>query len=73
VTATRLALQAGAGGGEVAAAYYLALLDHIGCTAGNLSFTANVGDEMTGRGEGRDRRCYRAAGDGRAHDEQRLR
>ena len=49
MTATRLARRAGAGGGEVAAAYYLALLDHIGCTAGNLSFTAYVGDEMTGR------------------------
>jgi hypothetical protein len=49
VTATCLARRAGAGGDELAAAYYLALLDHIGCTAGNLSFTAYVGDEMTGR------------------------
>jgi len=53
VTAARLAWRARAGGGELAAAYYLALLDHIGCTAGNLSFTAYVGDEMTaGRGSG---------------------
>ena len=49
VTATRLARRVGAGGDELAAAYYLALRDHIGCTAGNLSFTAYVGDEMTGR------------------------
>lgn len=55
MTATRLARRAGAGGtggaggDELAAAYYLALLDRIGCTAGNLSFTAYVGDEMTGR------------------------
>jgi hypothetical protein len=48
VTATRLARRAGAGGDELAAAY-LPLLDHIGCTAGNLSFTAYVVDEMTGR------------------------
>ena len=42
VTATRLARRADGpaqGGDELAAAYYLALLDHIGCTAGNLSFT----------------------------------
>jgi hypothetical protein len=48
VTATRLARRAGAGGDDLAAAYYLAL-DHIGCTAGNLSFATYVGDEMAFR------------------------
>jgi hypothetical protein len=46
---TGLAWRAGAGGAELAAAYYLALLGHIGCAAGNLSFTTYVGDEMAFR------------------------
>jgi hypothetical protein len=49
VTATRLARQIGVGNDELAAAYYLALLGHIGCTAGNLSFTTYVGGQMAFR------------------------
>ena len=49
LTATRLARRADAGGDDLAAAYYLALLGHIGCTAGNLSFTTYVGNEVAFR------------------------
>jgi HD-GYP domain-containing protein (c-di-GMP phosphodiesterase class II) len=49
VTATRLARRLGASGDELAATYYLALLAHIGCSAGNLSFTTYLGDEIAFR------------------------
>lgn len=46
VTATRLAAQVGASGDDLAAVYYLALLRHIGCTAGSAKFAARMGDEL---------------------------
>jgi len=49
VTATRLARRLGASGDDLAATYYLALLAHIGCSAGNLSFTTYLGDEVAFR------------------------
>jgi HD-GYP domain-containing protein (c-di-GMP phosphodiesterase class II) len=49
VVATRLAALAGADEDTQRRTYYLALLRHIGCTAGNQEFAAMVGDERAFR------------------------
>jgi HD-GYP domain-containing protein (c-di-GMP phosphodiesterase class II) len=49
VTGTRLARAAGLSEDDVARVYYLALLRHIGCTAGNADFAAYLGNEVAFR------------------------
>lgn len=48
VTAPRLARAGGLPEDELARVYYLALLRHIGCPAGNADFAAYLDDEMAG-------------------------
>jgi len=50
LVATRLAEELGCGEDERRRAYWVALLRHIGCTAGSHEFAALVGDELAFRG-----------------------
>src|SRR5690349_21529659 len=54
VVGTRLAAALGADPDTTRRCYYLALLRHVGCTAGSHEFAAVVGDEIAFRGGIRD-------------------